>query len=70
MSTERTEVALDICLREMELVGSGASQVRATCIGVVGLLLSIDTLLLNQALQRGIQGWKLGFGLLALLVVS
>lgn len=62
-------MALDISLREMELLAAGASQVRSAVAGVLGFVLTIDALFLARALDQGMGGGELAVGILALLAL-
>lgn len=58
-----------MCLKEMELVGSGIGQIRATASAVVALLLTVDAILLSASIERGVSGGQLTAGVTSLIFV-
>lgn len=63
------DFALEILMREMELVIRGGEQLRAGVAATLGFILTIDALLIANALDRSIPLWKFSAGAVATIVL-
>jgi len=58
MAESAVDLAFELQLREMELIGSSATQTRTALATVLGLFLTADAVLIASALDRGVAtGW-------------
>ncbi len=66
----REEFALQLVLREVELHISSISQIRAAALAVLGLFLTLDALLVREALARNADNASIAKGFAGTLILT